>query len=406
MTRRIISSIAAILFILILAGLIIFYSRGYRLDFQAKTLSTTGILSVSSYPDKASIFIDGKLASATNASLTLSPNWYNIKISREGYQSWEKKVRVQGEVVSQIDALLIPANPSLRTITVSGVKKTTLSPSRLKVAYIVSSDDQIATVATKPKTGIWVLDLRNGLLGGRAQPKQVFSSQIPLDQTKIIWSPDEKSLVTIRSNTVAGKEILTQALLISVEDGNDGARNVTLNAVQLTNDWILEEKSKLDVQMAAIPVEISNTLKSNAASIVFSPDESKILYLSTSSALLKPVITPSLIGSNPTEETRTLVPDSYYIYDSKEDKNFIITDQKTIQPADSIIWYSDSKHVAMIENNSITMEDYDGTNKRTVYSGPFEKNLLYSSPQGGKMIILTNLYSPDALPNLYELDLR
>ena len=406
MARRVLSTITVILFILILAGVIIFYSRGYRLDFNEKTLSTTGILSISSYPDKASIFIDGRLISATNASLTLSPNWYSIKISREGYQSWEKKVRVQGEVVSQIDALLIPTNPSLRAITVTGIETVTISPSRMKVAYIVNTDDQIATSTFKPKTGVWVLDLRTGLLGGRDEPKQVLATRYPQGKTKIIWSPDEKQLALMRYNTTANKDVLTQALLLNIDDSNIQSQDITPKAINLTSEWIAEEKTKLDLQLAVLPIEISNKLKSAAKNIFFSPDESKILYLATTSAMLIPVITPPLIGSNPTLETRSITSGNFYIYDTREDKNFLVADQKTIQTSDSIIWYSDSKHLAQIENNSINMVDYDGTNKRTVYSGPFEKNLFYTSPQGGKLIILTNLNRSDALPNLYELDLR
>ncbi len=50
--------------------------------------------------------------------------------------------------------------------------------------------------------------------------------------------------------------------------------------------------------------------------------------------------------------------------------------------------------------------DYDGTNKRTVYSGPFAENLVYPWSSSGKIVILTNLNKPQALPNLYEVDIQ
>ena len=209
-------SVISILIILAIAGLslgVITYSRGYRINTLQKSLSSTGILSASSYPDKASIWIDGKLISATNSSINLSPGWYNVRISREGYQSWEKKIRIQGEIVSQLDSLLIPTNPSLRAITITGIMNPVLSPTGNKVAFIVPGEEATKSATLISKTGIWVIDLRDGLLGGKSEPKAIFhpSTRQNWTNAKLVWSPDEKYVLLIFKSSVQKKEITTAA---------------------------------------------------------------------------------------------------------------------------------------------------------------------------------------------------
>ena len=103
---------------------------------------------------------------------------------------------------------------------------------------------------------------------------------------------------------------------------------------------------------------------------------------------------------------RKIEKGKYYIYDKKEDKNFYITDNKSFPNPESLIWYSDSKHIIMIEKGTISIIDYDSTNKRVVYSGPFTDNIVYSWPPGGKLVTMMNLNNQKALSNLYEIDLR
>ena len=150
--------------------------------------------------------------------------------------------------------------------------------------------------------------------------------------------------------------------------------------------------------MASLSDDINIVLTDSADSIKFSPDEDKILFRATESASLKTVIDPPLIGRNPTEETRKLEKGKYYIYDTKEDKNYYIADTLPI-------WYTDSKHLILIDQDKIAVVDYDGTNKRSVYSGPFTDNLVFPWTSGGKIVILTNINSSSSA-DFYDVDLR
>src|SRR3972149_885511 len=104
-------------------GLVVAYARGYRFDFDQKSLIPTGIISASSYPKAAKIYVDDVLKGVTDTNLTLSPGEYKVDIKKEGYTSFSKKITLKGELVATLDALLFPLNPTLSPLTNLGVIK-------------------------------------------------------------------------------------------------------------------------------------------------------------------------------------------------------------------------------------------------------------------------------------------
>lgn len=404
--KKILYSVVIIGIIIALTTAIIAYGRGYRLNPFEKSINSTGILSANSSPDGASIFIDGKLISATNGSISLAPNWYNLRIAKEGYQAWEKKIRIQGEVVIRVDAFLISNNPSLRSLTVSGLISPSLSPSGTRVAYIVPVEEATTSAVTKPHIGIWTYEFKNSPLGGLIDPKQVFVPLGKIDwyNSYVIWSPDEKQIALITKATGTKSEKIVSAIEIFLDNPNTPPIPITSTLESVLADWDNLKTQKQDQLLSALPQVLSDFLKNSTSNIQFAPDNNKILYLATSSASLNSILAPSIIGTNSTPEARNVEKGKFYVYDIKEDKNFFVSDQKSFIGLPR--WYSDSKRIVMVENASIGVIDYDGTNKRTVYSGPFQENIVYPWTSSGKLVILTNLNKHKALPNLYEVDIR
>ncbi|OGG18171.1 hypothetical protein A3D78_04240 [Candidatus Gottesmanbacteria bacterium RIFCSPHIGHO2_02_FULL_39_14] len=409
MIKRLLISFFSAVFIISIAAVIILYGRGYRYDPQSKKVSPTGILSVSSYPEKASVYLDDKLTSATNASISLPPAWYRVRISKEGYQHWEKKVRVQGEVVSTIDALLIPNNPSLKAVTATGIFAPQLSPSMTKVAYFITNSDT-DPVSGKTKNGLWIMELIQGPLGNKPAPKQVFIADraYNLDQAKIYWSTAEKEIILSFIDPKSKTSLPYLAFLISLENGSKTTPiNITSRLNSILGEWQQDFIKEENLKLQSLPPQLSLLLSQNTSRIRFSPDDNKILYQATSSAQLAPLINPPLIGTNPTEEVRKIEPQKYYVYDLKEDKNYyLFPAENKSDEVSSPIWYSDSQHLLIVEKDKIYILDYDGLNKRSVYSGPFIDNLVIPWPAGEKIIILTNFNQPGPLADLYEVDLR
>src|ERR1035437_11032395 len=155
MKKQIIIPALIILFLLIGTVFVVLIGKGYFVNFNGNgpVLSGTGLLVATSAPDGAQVLINGHLTTATDNTINLAPGDYDIKIFKEGYFPWEKKITVKKEVVSKADALLYPTAPQLTSITSVGVLNPVIDPSLSKIAYAVASQSAV-------KKGIYVLDMR------------------------------------------------------------------------------------------------------------------------------------------------------------------------------------------------------------------------------------------------------
>jgi len=374
--------------ILALATLVVIaFGRGYRFDFGKKRLSPNGLLVATSNPDGAQIWLEGNLKSATNTTLTLPPGWYQVRLVKEGYLPWEKKLRIQGEVVSKTEALLFPSTPNLTPLTTTGVIAPTLSPDGTKIVYAVPP--------TNPKAGLWVLNLASPPLGFRQEPQLLAKTTTAIDYSlaTFFWSPDSKQiLVAIGANYyLVGLNGNSQPLFLDKQDLEN-----------LLKTWREAEKEKEEEKLTALPEDFVKIATESGKILALSPDETKILYQATASATLPQLLISPPIATNPTQEKRTLAPGTIYVYDIKEDKNYEITNSQL--PITNYSWFPSSRHLIEVTSDKISILEYDGTNKVTIYNGPFEK-FVAAAPGGGKLLILTS-YNRPGQANLYSLNLR
>lgn len=375
-------SLVTVCSILIATAIVIAFGRGYRLDITRTSLKPTGLVSATSDPVGAQVFVDGTLKTATNNSFNIEPGVYTVRIHKEGYLPWQKDIRIQGEIVSQASAFLFPTNPSLSPLTIQGIVGPVLSPDGTKIAYAV------------PEKGLWYYELSEGPLGRNRDPIRIDqNTMFDYKTAQITWSPDTTQLlVDTRLYTVNKPNVFS---------------DVTATRTQILDDWKSQQKETELQKLAAFKQPIINMATASAAIIAFSPDETKILYEATASATIPQVIVPPLLGTNPTIETRSIVPGKYYVYDSREDKNYFLLDAKELTQQENIHWYPTSRHLLLTLKGKIDVLEYDRTNWVTVYSGPFVDNFVAPWTNGSRIIILTNLNgNTESLPNLYTVNLR
>ena len=134
--KKILFYVATAVFLIVTTITIILYGRGYNFNFGDGKIgiSGTGLLTATSQPDGAGIYINDHLTSATNNTINLPPGEYDVKISKSGYSTWGKKIKIEKEVVSSAYALLISTAPKLDNITHMGVGNPVLDPTRTKIA--------------------------------------------------------------------------------------------------------------------------------------------------------------------------------------------------------------------------------------------------------------------------------
>lgn len=430
--KLLIPPLISLLVILGTSAVIIAYGRGYRPGFSqdgSSLVRSTGLVSATSDPVGAQVYLDGTLKTATNNTFNVDPGKHTIRISKDGYLSWQKEIIVEKEVVSRADAFLFPVNPSLSPLTSSGVIKPTLSPDGTQIAYIIPPKEQ--TTEALATAGLWIFDLVDRPLGFNRDARQIetWQSTWDTDQLSIEWSPDSQEVVLL---------LPTETTLFDLNNRDTARKVVTSELVTIRQNWQTEQKLKNTQQFAALKQPLIDIATTSAKLIAFSPDETKLLYLATASATIPQIIDPPLIGTNSQEEQRTLVAGNIYVYDTKEDKNYLLFQSSELAPTPSITpttptrriptptlkpnlnintpqlttdypirWFPTNRHLVITLPGKIDILQYDRTNWITVYSGPFQEGFVAPWPTGSRLIIVTNL-NPGAspLPNLYTVNLR
>lgn len=390
--------IAVALFLGVVITFILF-ARGYRLDFQKKSVSSTGILAISSSPRTAQVFINGEFKGVTDLNMNMPPGKYTIEVKKEGYIPYTKSLMLKGELVEAVDPILFPINPSLSPVTNLGINKAIQVDSMDKILVFSETGDAL-------KDGVYMFASSNRPLTFLPPVKPILlKSSLPpgvlLAQSTVYFSNDYKDAV-IEFGSVEG---VTYSYMVSLENENKELFDVgTTNKDTLLSAWETERNERTLKILEAYPKEIRKIASDSFGMIKYSPDNTKILYKAKRTVTLPLVIDPPLIASNQTPENRTLQKDHMYVYDMREDKNYHISDSR-LNPG-IVHWYNDSKRLVYREKSHILVTIYDGETRQTVYSGPIEQDFIAVNSDG-KIMILANLNpASNKFPDLYQVGIR
>lgn len=396
----------AFIFGLIIVGLFstffAYYARGYKFNLNTLKFQPNGILVIKSEPDGASVFINGDLKTATNATISLSPGVYDVEVKKEGYFSWYKRLTINKEIVTQASVSLFRNVPSLSPATFSGAHNPIMSEDGGKIAYTVLP----ATGVTDDKVGLWTLDTFSLPLGFSNDPKRITNGD--LINAGYSFSPDGRQIMLTTSNGI-----------FVLDTGSFTPQNQRVNIASQKDTILAEWKKEKSVKNASLtrnlPPELTDILARKTSDFVFSPDAQMILYTASGSATLPENLISPLPGASTQKQERNIQTGSTYIYDLKEDRNFPIynqpviigerlTEKSNIIPA--LRWMSTSRHLLLASQGQIVIMDYDGTNREVVYSGSYIQTFAFPFNNTTRLLILTNLGAETASPNLYTLTIK
>jgi WD40 repeat protein len=361
---------------------VIAYARGYRLDFQERSFKSNGIIAATSQPKAAKIYINGDLKGVTDTNITLSPGNYFVEIKKDGYTSWSKNINLKGELVINVDPVLFPINPSLSPLTNLGIIKAVATEDGDKIVIIASDAIYLFDVGKRPLPFFPPLSKIVSL--------DLFPNVTDFVKTNVIFSPDQKQAIFEFDDN--------SSYLLSIDEDNLNPLEVTLSKEALIEAWQNEKAKNFSKILETFPKDFDKIASDSFDIISFSPNETKVLYQAKKDIELPLMIKPALIATNQTVEERSIKKNRAYIYDRKEDKNYLVSANAK--------WYFDSRHLIIEENKKIFIVDYDDTNKQTIYSGPFESS-FFNPTNDGKIIVLINLNSQvNELPDLYLVGIR
>jgi len=184
--RRIFLYSITLLFILV-ASTALFYAWGYSFDWEKKRPVLTGGLYLKSVPKKAEIYINNKKKDKTPAFIKrLIPREYEIKISKQGYHSWQKKLKVESKLVTEAkNIFLIPLVPNIEVI------KENISENFSLEKYLGVEKYSDDLYIQKPSYILYQADLLN------MENEQISSTPLPSDNDYEIFALSNKRIVAL-----------------------------------------------------------------------------------------------------------------------------------------------------------------------------------------------------------------
>jgi len=116
--------------------LLLFYSQGYRYDWQRQQFYKIGAIKLASNPSRADIILNGEYVGKTDDLVhNLKAGIYNLKISKDRYLPWQKDVEVlPAETAIFSDIILFKSNEQPAKLF-DGLNVFKLSPDKERIAY-------------------------------------------------------------------------------------------------------------------------------------------------------------------------------------------------------------------------------------------------------------------------------
>jgi hypothetical protein len=371
-------------------------ARGYQFSLKnGLTLNPTGIISAVSKPKGASVFVNDKLITATDDTINLSPGEYKLRISKDGFLPWEKNITIKKETVYQADIQLFSSVPDLKPITLTGAINPSVNADNSKIVYAVASAS-----ATKDN-GLYLMEssgLPISLLRSDSRQLSPNTATINWSEFTYTFSPNSRQILASNPKTKVN-------YLVSLDTpvSSQKLTDITTELKDIKTEWQTQTSLIINTKLERVPKEIRQLIATDSAQhIQFSSDDNKILYLSQKDEEIKPdLITPPPAQSTQIQE-RQVKSGNYYVYDIKDDTNFLIGAKDKIS---QISWLANSNNLVFVQDQNLKVIDYDGTNKQTIFAENFDANCIATWNDGSKIIILTKPY-PSAPKNLYAISIK
>lgn len=178
----------------ITASSVLFYTFGYRFNFERGIFIYTGSISIKSNPRTVDIRVDNELIPQTKLGILnnsihiggLAPGEHFIEVTAPGYLSWSKKTTVQSGLSTEFwNVLLVKENPTIESVAgIENALKIFQAPKQGLFAVVKRKDDQLTVdvLDMNANTSEQMLSLPDATL-----PKN--------NGENIEWSPDNRKIL-------------------------------------------------------------------------------------------------------------------------------------------------------------------------------------------------------------------
>jgi len=165
-----------IVLFLIITPLLVLYARGITYNFQTHQFIKTGAMVIQTQPTKALVFLNNKkIDDSTPMTIRfLLPDDYDVRVEKQGYQTWSKRLSVRSQYVTWINA-----NRDFITLFLTNPKEEKSWPAT--GTLLSKNNDEIVFISAN-KTDYINIDTGS------------FSEMGPVPETKFILPPTTQTI--------------------------------------------------------------------------------------------------------------------------------------------------------------------------------------------------------------------
>jgi hypothetical protein len=411
---------------LLIAPASIFYSQGYRLDFNKRQVVRTGGLFIKAIPKQADVYINGTAKKRTDffsGSLLITnllPKDYQVRVVKNGYFPWEKNLEIIGKQVTEGKNIILFQNyQNFNNLAINSVKNFWTTPDEKKIIlYEISSS-----------TSGWFLevyDINNNsknILIKESDINQKSATFVGLEFAK---TPGE---IIMKTNTAGeiksfsldytktspvltpstSSDIVAPKGILSFKENNNEIYYLNNSGYVFKSDLTFSPKEKINKIPFSLKAGIKYALRIFSNNIFLQENQSLYLFNSESGAFEK--FFESIRDIKLSPDTKKLV----FFSDSEIWVLFLqdISDQPQKKTGEKIfltrfsekigdIFWLNSDYLIFSSGNKIKISEIDNRDKINIYDiGVFNNPQIYLNSKESKLYILSQgqlLFSQKLLP--------
>lgn len=404
--RRFIT-IGFFLFFFIVSPLLLLYASGFRYDFKRGTLLRTGNIFIEANEVKdATVYIDDKpydeLLDKKLFLKNLIPGEYTVRIEKDGYTTWEKKLRVEGKLTTFLKDVVLFLTSKPVELTRGPITDYITSPDHNFIAFVrsnagvpevwlynieyneeqlvyrVSGDIQPTVSWAKSSNQLMIRLPDHALIYRTSISPFLEIANIPIDKNiSASWDEISDSTILLSSNLEINRFDLiakkTETILkadagekiTDIRVTNGSSILALIEAGEKTSAFLIDTTLRLKKEIFSVAGSGIKIIENSPQYLILSNKNTHKLYLVRKSGAnpLENILSVdnfTLDGITATlspDKTRLLIVNDYELSIFNIGTKEISLINRFGQPIINAEWYNDSQHVIITVNDSVMISD-------------------------------------------------
>lgn len=448
-------TIGFFLFFFIVSPLLLLYASGYRYDYKRGTLLRTGNIYIEASDVKdATVLIDDKpYGELLNKKLFLKdllPGEYIIRIEKDGYTTWEKKLRVEGTLTTFIKDVVLFLTSKPVELTHSQISDYLTSPDHNFIAFIrsnagvpevwlynieyneeqlvyrVSGDFQPKILWAKSSNRLMIILPEHVLVYKTSAAPFTQISDIPLGKDiSATWDEESDSTILLSSQSGINRYDLITKKTDSILQATIGEK---ITDARVTNGSsilaLIETEGNTSAQLIDINLRLKKEIFSVAGNgikiienspqyLILSNKNTHKLYIvrKASSNPLANLLSEDnftldgVTASLSPDKTRLLIVNDYELSIFNINTKDLTLINRFGQPIINAQWYDDSQHVMIAVSNSVMISDLNIQSQQAALVTIMKADLIANAEllNSQKVVVHAQLQKENSL---YSIQLR